>query len=104
MMATIVYKIPKDLIDSFIKDALKNKGKNGHIESLALVVGHRNGNQLIAKDLIFPKQRGTSSSVEDLGKYSLVVHVYCLPKKIKIFQFPIPNEKLKIFLLFGTLS
>ena len=68
MMAAITYKIPKDLIDSFIKEALKNKGKNGHIESLALVVGHWHGNQLIARDLIFPKQRGTSSSVEDLGK------------------------------------
>ena len=67
-MAPITYKIPKDLIDSFIKEALKNKGTNGHIECLALVAGQWNGNQLIAKDLIFPKQRGTSTSVEDLGK------------------------------------
>ena len=74
MMARITYKIPKDLIDGFIKEALKNTDRNGHIESLALVAGYWNGNELIAKDLIFPKQRGTSSSVEDLGKYFILFY------------------------------
>ena len=73
MMATITYKVPKDLIDDFTTEALKNKDRHGHVESLALVAGHWNGNQLIANDLIFPKQRGTSNSVEDLGKYSIFI-------------------------------
>ena len=67
-MATIKYEIPKELIDYFTKEALKNKDGKGHVETLALVAGHLNGNQLVAKDLIFPKQNGTSSSVENLGK------------------------------------
>ena len=76
MMAPITYKIPKDLIDSFVKEALKNKNTNDHIETLALVVGYRSGNQLVAKDLIFPKQKGTSTSVEDLGKYLMFLKMY----------------------------
>lgn len=68
MMATITYKVPKDLIDDFTKEALKNKDKDGYVETLALVTGYLSGTQLIAKDLIFPKQKGTSTSVENLGK------------------------------------
>ena len=64
------YKIPKDLIDNFIKEALQSRDDNGQVESLALVAGFLDGNQLTAKDLIFPKQKGTSFDVEDLGKQS----------------------------------
>ena len=47
---------------------LKNKTTNGHIETLALITGCWNGSTLIAKDVIFPKQTGTSMEVEDRGK------------------------------------
>ena len=69
-MEKMEYKIPKDLIDNFIKEALQSRDNNGQVESLALVAGLLDGNQLIAKDLVFPKQKGTSFDVEDLGKQS----------------------------------
>ena len=64
------YKIPEELIQSFTKEALKTIAHNGsHNETLAIVTGYWSGNLLIAHDLIFPKQIGCSTSVEDLGKY-----------------------------------
>ena len=47
--------------------ALLNKKDKNHIETLALIAGVWSGRHLIAKDLIFPKQNGSSSDVEDLG-------------------------------------
>ena len=66
-MKDIAYKIPKGLIQAFETEALKNRSKNGHIETLALVAGTFSEGALVAKDLIFPNQKGTSSDVEDLG-------------------------------------
>ena len=67
-MEKVTYKISKQLIDAFTKEALKNRNKSGHNETLALIAGVWQEGELIAKDLIFPKQNGTSSDVEDLGK------------------------------------
>ena len=64
----ILYKIPNDIIKEFGKLALENKSLNGHIETLALITGFWSGNDIIAKELIFPKQRGSPIAVEDLGK------------------------------------
>ena len=63
-----LYKIPSSIIEKFGKVALENKYLNRHIETLALITGVWSGNEIIAKDLIFPKQRGSSTDVEDLGK------------------------------------
>ena len=70
-MSKIRYKIPRELLDSFITRALVNTDENGHLETLALVAGHWDGKNLVANDLIFPKQKGTSTEIEDLGKYNL---------------------------------
>ena len=63
----VVYEIPYQMIEAFGKVALLNKKDKNHIETLALIAGVWSGRHLIAKDLIFPKQNGSSSDVEDLG-------------------------------------
>ena len=63
------YQISKNLIEFFAKEALKNvSGINQLNETLAYIVGHKNENHVVADEIIFPKQRGSSSDVEDLGK------------------------------------
>ena len=84
MMARITYKIPKEIITNFTKEALKNKDGNNHVETLALVAGHLIGDQLIAKDLIYPKQKGTSTSVENLGKFFMIFFFNLKSLQIKI--------------------
>lgn len=69
MEGSLTYKIPHSLIEEFGKVALDNKYGDKHIETLALVTGVWSQGNLIAKDLIFPKQRGTSFDVEDLGNF-----------------------------------
>ena len=66
----ISYSVPRDLLEKFALEAQKNKCVNGggHKETLAFITGHWLQNKLFAKDLIFPKQRGSSTEVEDLGK------------------------------------
>ena len=70
MNGTIDYIISKEILENFCKEALKNKSPSGHIETLALVTGYWNGINLIADGLIFPKQQGNSTEVEDLGNNS----------------------------------
>ncbi len=68
----VKYKIPKGLLEKFATEAKQNRCYKGdHRETLAFVTGcwREQENDIIAKEVIFPKQRGTSSNVEDLGKY-----------------------------------
>ena len=66
----ISYSVPRDLLEKFAVEAQQNKCVNGggHKETLAFITGHWLQNKLFAQDLIFPKQRGSSTEVEDLGK------------------------------------
>ena len=66
----ISYSVPRDLLEKFAVEAQQNKCVNGdgHKETLAFITGHWLQNKIFAKDLIFPKQRGSSTDVEDLGK------------------------------------
>ena len=66
----ISYSVPRDLLEKFAVEAQQNKCVNGggHNETLAFITGHWLQNKLFAQDLIFPKQRGSSTEVEDLGK------------------------------------
>ena len=77
MNGTIKYIICEEIIKIFCKEALKNKSSNGHIETLALVTGYWDGTSLIADGLIFPKQSGTSTEVEDLGNSHLQTNFFC---------------------------
>ena len=68
----VKYKIPKGLLEKFATEAKQNRSHKGdHRETLAFVAGcwGEQENEIIAKEVIFPKQKGTSSNVEDLGKY-----------------------------------
>ena len=67
MADDVVYKIPYQMIEEFGRVSLLNKKNGSHVETLALIAGFWSGRQLIAKDLIFPKQNGSTSDVEDLG-------------------------------------
>ena len=65
----IVFKIPCGFLEYFSSEAMKNQNQNGNWnETLALVTGYWDQNALVAQDLIFPKQRGTLTDVEDLGE------------------------------------
>ena len=65
----VLYKIPYQMLQEFGKVALENKHIDSHIETLALVTGVWSEKNLIARELIFPKQKGTTSWVEDLGNF-----------------------------------
>ena len=65
------YKIPESFIKCFTEYATKNKSPidQKHIETLAFLVGYKEDNEIIGSDLVFPKQRGGISDVEDHGKF-----------------------------------
>ena len=68
----VKYKISNSLLEKFATEAKQNISQKGdHRETLAFVTGcwEEQENEIIAKEVIFPKQRGTSTEVEDLGKY-----------------------------------
>ena len=74
------YKIPHAVLTTFVEHAANNFGakagrstNNGdggnHIETMAFLIGHKDGDDaIIATEIIFPLQFGTSDHVEDLGK------------------------------------
>ena len=63
-----MYKIPQTMLTEFSRRALKNFGKNGkHLETLALIVGKKEGDEIIATELIFPAQDCHESWVDDKG-------------------------------------
>ena len=66
---SISYLIPSNIINVFAEEALNNVGPNGrHLETLALLVGRRENGTIIADEIIFPKQTGFESFVNDDGK------------------------------------
>ena len=61
-------KIPESIVSEFVEVSSKNFSRDsGHIETLAFLVGYKNDNDVIATELIFPKQLGTPTKVDDLG-------------------------------------
>ena len=77
------YKIPHTVLTTFLEHAVNNFAANDnagsshlphhgyHIETLAFLVGIQDGEEILATEIIFPKQFGTSGHVEDLGKYTI---------------------------------
>ena len=54
----------------FRKVSSNNRSQDGrHVETLAYLIGYQSDGNLIGTDLVFPKQSGTSSHVDDIGKY-----------------------------------
>ena len=64
-----MYKIPSLMLELFSKEALKNVWGTSHLETLALVVGKKEGDEIIATELIFPHQTCQVNTVEDKGMY-----------------------------------
>ena len=63
------YKIPSQLLAHFGEEALKNKVQDGHLETLAIGLGHLENDVYHVEELIFPNQISTATSVEDTGKF-----------------------------------
>ena len=68
--ATMKYFLPEKVINTFLTHAVNNfyGTTSRHIETLAFVVGKKNGNEVTATDIMFPQQEGTPSHVSDSGK------------------------------------
>ena len=73
-MESISYHIPSNVINLFVQEALKNVGANGkHLETLALLIGRKENNRIIAEEIIFPRQTGHDSNVDDNGELTIFV-------------------------------
>ena len=66
-----MYIIPGQLLREFRKVSSNNRSPQDgrHVETLAYLIGYQSDGNLIGTDLIFPKQSGTSSHVDDIGRY-----------------------------------
>ena len=64
-----MYIIGDDLLSQFTRVAVKNTSiQDGqHLETLAFLLGYSSNDNLIATDLIFPKQHGQACKVDDEG-------------------------------------
>ena len=65
-------EIPQELIKRYLEVASNNKSPEDgrHIETLAYLMGHRQENgTIVATELIFPAQKGSSIQVDDEGKF-----------------------------------
>ena len=64
-----MYIIGDDLLTQFTKVAVKNTSiQDGqHLETLAFLLGYSANDNLIATDLVFPKQYGQAHKVDDEG-------------------------------------
>ena len=67
----VSYIINGLLFDVFKEDALKNYSNSGDLnETMAILLGYEEeSNRYVSTELIYPKQKGSSTSVVDLGKY-----------------------------------
>ena len=66
--------VQKNFIEEFLKVAKNNLsvGDNLHVETLAYLLGHESEGNLIATELIFPKQKGSAVKVVDEGKFTII--------------------------------
>ena len=72
--------VQENFIEEFLKVAKNNLSvgdDNQHVETLAYLLGYESeqGN-LIATELIFPKQEGSAVMVEDQGKFTIIGVVF----------------------------
>ena len=69
--------IPESIISEFVEVSSRNYS----IETLALLIGYCDGNDIIPTELVFPKQNGTATKVDDLGKdyfIKLDIKILCI--------------------------
>ena len=72
--------IQENFIEDFMKVAKHNLsvGDNQHVETLAYLLGHESEGNLIATELIFPKQEGSAVMVLDQGKFTIIGVVFVM--------------------------
>jgi len=61
------YKVPCELIGQFLK-VVNDNARGESKEFLAYLIGHKDGQNVIGTELVFPSQQGSSIIIEDLGK------------------------------------
>ena len=66
--------VQQNFIEEFLKVAKNNLsvGDNLHVETMAYLLGHESEGNLIATELIFPKQEGSAVMVLDQGKFTII--------------------------------
>ena len=66
--------VQENFIEEFMKVAKHNLSvdDNLHIETLAYLLGYESEGNLIATELIFPKQEGSAVMVLDQGKFTII--------------------------------
>ena len=67
-MVKVKYLISENVIREFL-DVCKRNSINGPLETLAFLLGYKIGNELVSTELVFPRQVGTQSKVEDKGTF-----------------------------------
>ena len=72
--------IQENFIEDFMKVAKHNLsvGDNLHVETLAYLLGYESEGNLIATELIFPKQEGSAVQVADQGKFTIIGVVFVM--------------------------
>ena len=68
-----MFRIPEFFLDKFLEVATNNLSPddNGHIETLAYLIGYEENEEVIPTELIFPKQSGSPTLVVDEGKLQI---------------------------------
>ena len=62
------YKIPTKVLESFSDICIHNVDSNGsQVETLAILIGYKDKEDLVATEIVFPQQIGSSTHVEDKG-------------------------------------
>ena len=66
--------VQENFIEEFMKVAKHNLSvsDNLHVETLAYLLGYESEGNLIATELIFPKQEGSAVMVLDQGKFTII--------------------------------
>ena len=88
-----MYIIADDLLSQFTKVAVTNVSNHDgqHVETLSLLLGYSDNDNLIATDLVFPKQNGQAHKVDDEGIVMLHFKLfYCL---LKVTSFVVAQAK-----------
>ena len=67
------FKIPDLILREFVNIAGKNKDNNGHIETMALLVGQKSITETVISKLIYPDQIGGPYQVSSEGRYIIVI-------------------------------
>ena len=90
------YFLPHKVLSTFLAHAVNNFSRTDskHVETLAFVIGRRNGNEVTATDIMFPQQEGTPSHVDDSGSIiTNITKIFVLIIYLTIDDWDLSGEK-----------